>query len=215
MKKILLTSMVLFLAISLSANGFGFGKKNTPTPDKAQKTSMYTVGEGDFIVSLGYGAPNWSKMIFSVSTGVIDLKDSYLGPLHLKGEYMVGDFFGIGLVVNHVSTNLEYKLNDGFGGQYNYKIDYASTAFNVRFNWHFYNQQNFDIYAGGGVGYRVGNTKIEASDPTYDTEMSFGNFPLGLEFSGGIRYYVTDMIGFYMEVGATKSIVQGGVTLKF
>lgn len=216
MKKILIAVLAIFLIGSIQASDFGFGKGKSPNSmNKSQKTTMYTVDQGNMIVSIGYGAPNWSKLLFS-STGTYKiLNGSGVGPIHGKFEYMVSDRFGVGLSVNHVGMSMNYDVDDGFGTVYNYKLSYNSTAFNIRFNWHFFNQDGFDMYAGAGVGYKVSKYAWDTTDPN-GGNLDYGSLvPIAMEVSVGMRYFFTENIGIYAEFGLTKSLIQGGATFKF
>jgi len=39
--------------------------------------------------------------------------------------------------------------------------------------------------------------------------------PFGFEFTLGARYFFSNNIGVYAEVGAAKSVMQGGLVAKF
>lgn len=215
MKSILIAFLAFVMTTSAMATDFGFGKTSSPKSfSPSHSTGMYTVDEGNMVLSLGYGAPNLSKSLFSIYESYTDFTMKSMGPLHLKFEYFLSDRFGVGLVANYVSSYVSWIYDDGMGGKWNESYDYSSLAFNVRFNWHFYNQNGFDFYAGSGVGYKITNYKFKSDDPLGTGSLSLGGFPLGFEVTAGGRYFITDMIGVYAEVGAAKSVIQGGVVVK-
>lgn len=215
MKSILIAFLAFVMTTSAMATDFGFGKTSSPKSfSPSHSTGMYTVDEGNMVFSLGYGAPNLSKSLFSIYESYTDFTMKSMGPLHLKFEYFLSDRFGVGLVANYVSNNVSYKYDDGTGTIYTDSYDYSSLAFNVRFNWHFYNQNGFDFYAGSGVGYKITNRVYTSDNPLSTDDLSIPGFPLGFEVTAGGRYFITDMIGVYAEVGAAKSVIQGGIVVK-
>ena len=76
----------------------------------------------------------------------------------------------------------------------------------------------FDPYLGLGVGYRNSSYKYSSTDPNWD-ESTFTGFKNPFNFGGdltfGTRYFFTDNIGAYVELGIAKSILQLGLTAKF
>jgi len=215
MKRILIAIVAIAMTTSVMASDFGFGKTSSPKSfSPSFSTGMYTVDDGNMVISFGYGAPNISKSIYSIYSGYDDFKIKGMGPLHAKFEYFLSDRFGVGVVANYVSTSANWKFNDGTN-TYNESYDYSSLAFNIRFNWHFYNEDGFDFYAGSGIGYKISNYKLVSDDPLgTHTAASGGIFPLGFEVTAGGRYFITDMFGIYAEVGLAKSIIQGGLCIK-
>ncbi|MCX6273371.1 MAG: hypothetical protein NTU44_19555 [Bacteroidetes bacterium] len=175
--------------------------------------------QGNIVISAGYGFPNLTKSVYKAYSSYLDYKVTGTGPIHVKVEYGITESFGIGLSVNNVSTKVSWQ-DEGYDTAFN-PVKYESgfkfhaIAFNVRGNYHFIREDNLDLYAGLGLGYNSSKSEYYTNDP-----YSLGNLtisaliPLGLEFSVGIRYYFTDNIGVYMEVGAAKSIIQGGLAIK-
>jgi hypothetical protein len=117
MKKLLFTLLIAFATVSMQANDFGFGLKS---PNKKAKSNYsYTVDEGNMIISLGYGAPNFRLGLYDneITNQILNSTATGLGPIHAKFEYMINDRFGVGLVMNHVSAVWEYQEDFG-GGNY-------------------------------------------------------------------------------------------------
>ena len=214
MKSILITIIAVALTTSAMASDFGFGKKTNPNSlSPMHSTGSYVVDEGNMIFSLGYGSPNIALTIMR-GFAPAGVQSKGAGPLHFKFEYMLSDRFGAGIVVNQVSSSASWT-SDSLGGPYNYEASYNSIAFNIRFNWHYFNTNKVDLYAGGGVGYKKNNWSFGGNDQAWIDRQSITQIlPLGLEFTAGVRYFFTDFIGAYVEVGVAKSIIQGGIAIK-
>lgn len=87
-----------------------------------------------------------------------------------------------------------------------------------RVNYLIVDTYHWNIYYGGGIGLRVTiyNNYHEIDSPYKTDEDLFRIFfPIALEGIGGIRYFPSKHIGIYLEAGAAKSILQGGVTCRF
>ncbi len=205
MRKLLFTILTIAFAVSVNAEGLN----GLPSPKKTAGGSDFD--QGNIIFSFGYGAPNFPKNLTyftSAAYNVISTKS--LGPIHAKFEYAMSNRFGVGISINYVSAGLKTNY-DSLGSTYEAGFDYSSLAFNIRFNWHFYTENSLDLYTGGGLGYRAQNlTVYDANNSTKVPVL----LPLGLEFSVGARYFFTDFLGAYVEIGATKSIIQGGLVVR-
>jgi hypothetical protein len=168
----------------------------------------------DVILSLGYGMPNLTKSVFKAAFEGENVKVSGFGPLHAKVEYGISDKIGIGLSINHVSTNVDAQyLDDIDNKNYFANYNYNSTKFNLRTNFHFSNSDKLDAYWGFGVGYGIGSVGVSTNDPDLD-EVDIDAGGLGFETTLGLRYFVTKDIGIYTEVGFAKSIIQFGLNYK-
>lgn len=166
---------------------------------------------GNNIVSAGYGAPNLNKALFKIYEDENEYSLKGYGPIHLKYEHAVSDRIGLGLSINHVASSMSYRnLNS-----YIYELNYSSTKFNARVNVHFASSDVFDAYWGIGAGYGTSTTKWTTGDPNSSNESFSNPIPIGLEATLGARYFFSENIGLYAEVGLAKSIVQGGFSFKF
>jgi hypothetical protein len=181
-----------------------------------QEAKAQAFQQEDVIFSLGYGTPNLTKAVFKAGIAGENLNAtvSGLGPLHVKVEYGISDKIGIGLSINHVSTNFDAQyLDDIDNKNYFANYNYNSTKFNLRTNFHFSNSDKLDAYWGFGVGYGIGSVGLSTNDPDLE-EVDIDAGGLGLESTLGIRYFVTKNIGIYTEVGFAKSIIQFGLNYK-
>ena len=71
-----------------------------------------------------------------------------------------------------------------------------------------------DPYWGIGAGYKTGKWTFDSNDPDFGKTAFKTPIPFGFETTVGLRYYFTDMIGFYAELGIAKSVIQGGIAIK-
>lgn len=190
----------------------------------ATNVNAQAFDEGKSIVSIGYGFPNLGASIFkSAYSGYTGYSVSGLGPVFAKYEYGLSENIGLGLVFGYSSFTVKWQdtytdLSTGQTNTYNWQLKYSSPAFGVRFNYHFATKDKLDPYVGLAAGYRMGTATYSTDDPagtgnvvTFKTAI-----PLYFPITVGMRYYFTDNIGLYLELGLDKgSIMQGGLALKF
>ena len=177
--------------------------------------------QGTIAISAGYGFPNWVSLAFKTYDSYTGYKASGIGPAHLKFEYGVSDKIGIGLSLNYVQYKVSWPEYDPFGvGSSIYQEGYTGSSLSalVRMNLHFATSDKLDPYWGIGVGYRSYNFKYFNDNPFYVTD-PLDEFkalvPVGFETTIGMRYYFTNNIGAYLEMGMAKSLIQGGLAVKF
>ena len=89
----------------------------------------------------------------------------------------------------------------------------------VRGNYHFATGDKLDPYVGLGLGFMAFNFDYFNTDPDYQDDgfydLDYG-LPLGYSGSIGARYYFTDMLGAYAEIGWDGvALMQIGLTAKF
>lgn len=140
---------------------------------------------------------------------------------------MVSDKVGIGASINFVNfgaTYSEVSSGDSLDNNQNWvhwtqttKYTLATKNYSAlfRFNYHFVSNDNLDVYFGVGAGYRGGKTTYTSvpNDPdfSFDTKIAI---PVGMETTLGMRYFFTENIGAYTEIGLGKSLIQFGACFK-
>ena len=157
------------------------------------------------------------------------------GPIFAKFEYGINKNIGIGAVIGY--SNSKYTLTyihsggyydsnnnfirQGYPTETTYK--YSTLSAGARFNFHFCPRGKLDPYAGIAVGYTNLNETVTiiSSDPPYNKNYIHNLYPfssllpLYLAATAGVRYYFTDKIGMYAELGLDKwSVVQVGIAIK-
>ena len=207
MKKIEFIIICLLLTISmLNASDF---KGSIKLLDK----QSFTLDQGNLVFSAGYGVPNFAGFMY-INNQINPVHiSSEVGPWHFKAEYFISDEISIGLATNIVRARSTWVYVDG-AKHYKETLDYSSTSFNFRFNYHYFNEGNWDIYAGSGIGYRYSETNFFTEVPNRKSYSRPAILPIGFEIPGGVRYFIAENIGIYLETGLAKSLVQGGLAIK-
>lgn len=176
--------------------------------------------QGKIVFSAGYGFPNLNKSLFSAYKSYPAYSASGFGPLHVKAEYGLTDKIGLGLSVNIVQSKSEWDVTDMFTSETLYRegFKFSSFAANARFNYHFVTNEKIDLYAGAGLGYNYSKSTYFNNDtllgglnivPTIPSLI-----PIGIETTVGIRFYPTQNIGVFSELGYSKSLFQVGIVFK-
>ncbi len=176
---------------------------------------------GKSYVSAGYGIGNFVQAVFKTYENNTNYSFKMMGPLFGKYEYAINEQIGFGVAFSYVSANVTYDYDSWDANNnpvvYQEKIDWYSYSILMRFNWHFNSMgDRLDPYIGMGVGYRGANWSFTDTNPnsTLDNDVST-LFPLGMEFTAGMRFMITDFLGVYTEVGLAKAVAQFGVVTKF
>lgn len=164
--------------------------------------------EGKSQISVGYGLGNTTQSYMSAydKASYPELQFSSLGPVFFKYEFGISEKVGFGLNVAYAEAGIDYSY-----GVEKASIKWWNTSFNARFNRHFGSNDKFDPYMGLGIGYKIGNWKLEGGN---DTEERKAFIPLGFEATVGARYMFTPNIGLFSEVGLAKGIIQAGLNIK-
>lgn len=173
-------------------------------------------------VSVGYGFVTLLGSINDSFDSYNDTEYSQLGPIYAKFEHAVSDHLGIGVNFAYATNEWNYRYGYDSNGDGVDESQYEATNKRVtwsalaRLNWHFGDNDKFDPYAGFGLGYRNASWTYSTNDPGgSDSGVTFKTLvPLGLEMTIGARYFFTENIGAYLEVGAAKSVVQAGLAIK-
>ncbi|MFI5172022.1 MAG: outer membrane beta-barrel protein [Chitinophagales bacterium] len=184
----------------------------------SQQVKAQAFEEGNMVFSIGYGFPNLVGAIFNAYETFDGYNSSSLGPIFIKGEYAVNDHIGVGLAIGYSSTTVEWNYDD-FDAQgdpvvYTSSWKYSSLGILARVNWHFGDSDVFDPYFGVGMGYRTGNYTFDSTDPDALEDQLSTLVPFGFETTVGARYFFTDNIGAYAELGFAKAPFQIGLAIK-
>jgi len=183
-------------------------------------TQAQAFQEGGHTVSVGHGAVTFLGNLNRTFDLYTDLNYKGLGPLYLKYEYGVTDRIGLGVNIAYATNEWDYRYQstdeNGNTVFYNESTERDTYSVLARFNYHFGNSDRFDPYFGFGVGYRDANWKFNSSGPDGGSGVELKSLmPFGFEFTLGARYFFTNNIGLYAEVGGAKSVMQGGLVAKF
>ncbi len=196
MKKV--TILIIICVITFSSSTF------------AQNSTASWGGKGTAVVNAGYGFGNSWKKLFKQS----GTKLSVTGPVGIGFEYGVSQKIGVGLQAGYSKLTATAPRNSS-----SYTSTETLTSFQAfaRANYHFGKSDKFDPYVGLGLGIGSFKYNYKDNDPTADPSVIFA-VPASFGITGalGARYYFTNQIGAYAEVGLLAgSIAQVGLVAKF
>lgn len=135
---------------------------------------------------------------------------------HGMGELGPG-IWGLGGFVGYKSYKYEYD-NIFFNGNYRSSYKWTYLVVGARGTWHYnewHENDKLDTYGGLMLAYRAASYKDETKYPQGIVASSADTYS-GISFTGlvGARYYFTDKIGAYLEVGYGVSVLQLGLAVK-
>lgn len=184
--------------------------------------------EGNIGIDLYYGFPNLYTAVFKSAYANSGTEENVeingLGPVGLRGEYMLSDKVGLGLDIGFNNTNITFEETydeiDGNGNlvqnTYEYKYSTQKIGAMVTFNYHFVDNDNFDVYAVAGMGYGNRSFKFESTDPDYTEEEINSLIPVASKIGLGMRYFFTDNIGLNLAIGLGQGgVANAGLSFKF
>lgn len=179
---------------------------------------------GNFIFDAYYGAPNLGKSFFNSiedASTTSNFTATGIGPAGLRGEYMIGETFGLGFDVIYNSNNIKYTQIDSLNplNTYNYERTMNRLRVQMRFNFHFdVTNPNLDAYFGlaAGTNTRFRKVYIDGVESTTDTFGGSGVLlPFSLRVCSGMRYYFNQNFGLNAEIGLGGPLVSAGLSVKF
>ena len=195
MKKVLLTASFLLSVIFAGAQALEKGN------------SALNIGIG-FGSGYGYGGAS-----------------TVVPPVHVSYDYIITDEIGpgrigVGALVGYSSGKYEFPSYFGSG---KYGINTSSFVIGGRGTYHFNFIKNdkLDLYAGVMLGYNVGSAKYyfdsSISPATQSILSGAGVTYGGIVFGGfvGARYFFTEKIGAFVELGYSIAYFNLGLTAKF
>lgn len=182
------------------------------------------VSTGNFIFDAYYGAPNFGKSFYQSIEDASTTKNftaTGIGPAGLRGEYMIGETFGLGFDVIYNSNNIKYTQIDSLNpsNTYNYERTMNRLRVQMRFNFHFnVTNPNLDAYFGvaAGTNARYRKVYVDGVESTTDTFSGSGALlPFSLRVCTGMRYYFNQNFGLNAEIGLGGPLVSAGLSVKF
>jgi len=229
MKKLLINTCILLTTIgAIAGNSDTTALEGEPTANtEATRKNRNCFKKGTQIVTVGYGIPGLRKSQFGDFDEIYPTADfGGLGPIFLKYEYAIGDKWGLGLVTRFTNSKVSYPIEGPLYNDeqepipgdsiYTYTQSFMSIGAMARGNLHFGTSHNWDHYAGIGLGYGNSRYKIDlggnfaGSDATIAAPIA-----IAWEATIGTRYYFSETVGAYAELGFSQSILNGGFVFKF
>ncbi|HEY0975982.1 MAG TPA: hypothetical protein VGE21_00815 [Flavobacteriales bacterium] len=169
--------------------------------------------EGDNVLGLGVGLLGGYGIGFSGS-GVSQSPAIAAHFDHGMGDLGPGTW-GLGGYVGYKSVGYEAA----YPPFYTYDYKYTFLVVGLRGSWHYnewHGNDKLDTYGGIMLGYRSVNFKDNTDYGQYGYLNTYSYSGSGLGFSGylGARYYFSDKIGAFGELGYGIATLQLGVAVK-
>ncbi len=173
-----------------------------------------TFPQGSMSFSAGYGVLSYGNIAVRLIENELNYKPTSKGPFYFKGEYAVADNFTVGLNVNTSSLSATFNVDSV---KYTGNLKFGSTSVILRANYTLsVASDKGGIYFGVGLGYKKAKLSYYDDNPYKSLDGSI-NIPLPVTFEGtiGYKYFITENIGLYAEMGITRSLFQIGLTSRF
>lgn len=190
------------------------------------KSNGQAFEEGKHYVSLGYGYQAVGvRTIFKTFDSYAGFSVKGFGPVLAKYEYGVSDNVGIGVSLGYNTTDISWnregeELNNETGEyeKRTYKTGYKHSKLTAvaRVNFHLAKHETIDPYIGLGFGFKSNQFNLSTNDPEFsETSLDFRGIPIAMSASFGCRFYFTENIGAFIELGMGHGFAQGGLQMKF
>jgi hypothetical protein len=121
------------------------------------------------------------------------------------------------ITVGGIATLSTWKYSTGIPPLYSVDVTYTNFGIGARGMYHFNFLEKLDAYGGLTIGWVMQNSTVKTSGISSGSDSSYNGAPFFLYgFSTGARYFFTDFIGAYFELGYSGlQYMNFGVTLKF
>ncbi len=191
--------------------------------------------EGNKIITPFFGFPNFGAInLKDYEINAVDAQLKTVGPLGIRGEFLISDKIGIGFDFIYNSYSIKYtRLTDYYDGNSNSWLINSTIVekgmkrfrFQFRYNYHFESSNpNIDWYTSAGIGL---NSKIfknlengqkaqsTTSSLSTDTTTSTNTvFPISARVSFGLNYYFTPKFAVGTEIGLGGPLVSASISYK-
>lgn len=152
------------------------------------------LNESDSFINLSIGLGTYYGS--GLKTTLPALEGSY--------EYMVSEVISVGGFLGAYGAKYEYSNNAEI--KYNY-LHFGGLA-----NYHFVNDETFNVYAGLRLGYVNSNTKSEFDFGNGSSISDFRSSGFLFAAQIGGRYYLSENLALNAELGYGISVFKVGVT---
>jgi hypothetical protein len=181
---------------------FSPGLYRTPSPIWGMGGDR-CVSEGSFVMDAYYGFFTLAGTLVKAVGAGSGAKTVIIGPIGLRGEYMLSDVVGVGGDLQFSSYNLSWteRFYDIYGVPYtySYKINWTRIRAMARVAYHFAVSRAVDPYLAVSGGLRIESVSAETNDPDYDAGIA--GVGQAVRFALGTRFFFTPNIGAFAELG--------------
>lgn len=187
------------------------------TESSAQQTN-----EGEMQFDIYIGGPNLLRAVLETSYASSGSSEEVTfggGPgMGFRAAFLVSDKASIGVDVNYSNTKITYfesGISNGSVEEYEYVLTVPRLKAMVRFELHFGDSDNFDLYWPIAAGINKISYNFESTDPDYIEEVVELGFPVSFRTGIGGRYFFTDNIGANIEIGlGGGQLIEFGLAIK-
>ena len=171
-----------------------------PSPARAAAAPGGTFDVGTSVVNLGLGLG--THYTYGIGTGT-SVSPAFSASFE-RGLVAVGPgIVGVGLFAGYQSASYEYL---------GYKDKFTDIIITARAAFHYPLLDKLDTYGGAGLGLRRVGFSPGFSGPT---TVDYGSTGMVLGLFVGGRYYFTDSIGAFAELGYDQTFLKVGLAVKF
>lgn len=167
------------------------------------QAQIFGVGDKDINAGLGIGSTLYSGSGYT--TGVPPISASF--DIGIKDDIGPG-VIGVGGYIGYSSFKYEYS---GFGWNYSWK--YSALLIGARGTYHYELLDNIDTYGGIMIYYRNYTIK-ETGDNTFTGSYSSLGSGLDFAFFAGGKYYFSDNLSVFAELGYSVAWLTIGVSMR-
>lgn len=188
------------------------------------KFNAQTLRQSNVTINAYYGYNVFTNFVRTLgqasNSGALphNMQISSTGPVGITGEYLLNNMVGIGGEIGYSQTKLVYDLegsdNLGVINNYNYVWTVSTTRLMGRVNFHFGDNQNFDVYPFIGAGLRLTSTRLKTNDPNLPLQLKANFFPFGVKPGLGLRYFFTPNFGIHTELALGTPLISAGISFK-
>lgn len=184
---------LFFLCCALPAPLLLFAQ-NEEEDDKDRRLYWDAYEQGRVYLNGGAGWPS------IIEYATFENLESEFPPVSFSAEYAVTDMYSVGGYFGYTQAS-------------DRAFDYSFYVIGAKGSQHFVYHENWDVYFSAMLGVYVA-TAAERSGSVGAIEEQDGPWPY---YAGtfGARYFPSDNIGLWAEVGWNVAFLNGGITFKF
>lgn len=165
--------------------------------------SMFDLGDNVVSLGIGFGSSLYSGTYYSSGVPPVSIAFEH----GILDEILEKGVIGIGGALGYTSYKYRY---DYFGGTWGW--NYSTFYFGALGSFHYPLLDKLDTYAGIGLGYRILTTKEYGDIPGTEYSGASGGFQFAAYI--GARYYFTDNLAAFLQLGYSIAYVNLGISIK-
>ncbi len=166
------------------------------------------VKQGNILVDGYYGFINPYNYILNLQIAtdhifgntLTDFSTSNVGPIGIKGEYLVSNLIGFGVDMNYTNTIIRFDEYDGYNKIQTHTWNALTTRAFLGINFHYIRQEKVEMYSSIELGYF---NRIITRSPVnpYRSNPQYNITPIGVRIETGFRFFIVPNFGIHLNVG--------------